>query len=85
MSDNLNKVARSDDFKNLSHDDVKELITNLNRSSLQECSVYEGIMIWIKHEVESRKSKLFDSFRLIDIDKLSAGFMEEVVLKDNLV
>ena len=85
VSDNLNEVVRSDDFKNLSHDDVRKLISNVNRSSLQECLVYEGIMNWIKHEVESRESKLFDSFRLIDIDKLSAGFMKEVVLKDDLV
>ena len=85
MSDNFNEVTQSGDFKNLSHDDVKELITNLNRSSLQECSVYKGIMIWIKHEVESRKSKLFDLFRLIDIDKLNRDFMEEAVLKDDLV
>ena len=85
VSDNLNEVAESDDFKNLSHDDVKELISNVNRSSLQECSVYEGIMNWIKHDLKRRKSKLFDLFRLIDIDKLSAGFMKEVVLKDDLV
>ena len=85
MSDYFNEVAESDDFKNLSHDDVKELISNVNRSSLQECSVYEGIMNWIKHELESRESKLLDLFRLIDIDKLSAGFMKEVVLKDDLV
>ena len=69
----------------LLHNDVKEFITNLNRSNLHECSVYEGIMNWIKDEVESRKSKLLDLFRLIDIDKLSAGFMKEVVLKDDLV
>ena len=85
MSDNFNEIAQSDDFKNLSHNDVKELITNVNRSSLQECLVYEGIMIWMKHEAESRKSKLFDLFRFVDTDELSAGFTKEVVLKDDLV
>ena len=84
ISTHFDDITQTDDFKALSCDELKDCITNLDRSNVKETSVYQGIMTWIKRDVDARKVKLLDMLQLLLVDKLTYEFLNEI-LNDDLI
>ena len=84
ISTHFDDITQTDDFKALSCDELKDCITNLDRNKMIETSVYQGIMIWIKHDIDARKAKLLDVLQLLLVDKLPYEFLSDI-LNDDLI
>ena len=84
ISTRFNDITQTDDFKALSCDDLKHCIPNLDRNKMIETLVYQGIMIWIKHDINARKAKLLDVLQHLLVDKLPYEFLSDI-LNDDLI
>ena len=83
---NFISVVKSEDFKTLNFDKVKELISRDEIIVSKEEEVYEAIVSWVQHDTLSREclfSELLKCLRLFSITKhsLQQMLMEELVLK----
>ena len=77
-------IIQTDDFKTLSCDELNDCIANIDRNNVKEVLVYQGIMVWIKHNLDARKAKLLDKLQLLSVDKLPYEFLSEI-LNDDLI
>ena len=82
ITEHFDEIITTDQFTALFQDDLKDLISNLDRSKVKETSIFEGIMKWIKHDLEARRDALLDLFRLIKIDQLPHEIIEKVMEED---
>ena len=80
----LDQIAQTDDFKNLSQEDLNCCITNLNQNRTVASSLYKSILVWT-HQAESRKAEFFEFLKRVNLNKLSMDFLEKVVLEEALV
>ena len=83
---NFISVVKTEDFKTLNFDKVKEMISSDEIIVAREEDVYEAIVSWVKHDLMSREclfSELLKYLRLFSISKYSLQQMlkEELVLK----
>ena len=85
ISTHFDEVAQTDDFKALSCDELKDCIVNLDRNKMVEPSVYQGIIIWIKHDFDARKAKLLDMLQLLLVDKFPYEFLSKILHDDLIV
>ena len=84
FSKNFSQISQQTDFKNLSKTELEFCLSNLHRHSVEESSVYEAIIKWIK-EKEVRQEYLIELMRLLDLNKISSQFLDDVVLNENLI
>ena len=84
ITEYFDEIIATDQFIAFSQDDLKDLVSNLDRSKVKETSIYEGIMKWIKHDLEARRDALLDLFRLIKIDQLPHEIIEKVMEEDSI-
>ena len=80
-------VTKSEDFRLLDVEKVKELICMDEINVAEEEEVYEAVMAWVKHDLPSRESLLLDLLkfvRLFSISKYRLRMIldEELVRKD---
>ena len=83
---NFISVVKSEDFKTLNIEKVKQLISHDEIIVSKEDDVYEAIVSWVKHDLMSREclfSELLKCVRLFSLSKYSLLQMlkEELVLK----
>ena len=65
-----------------------ELITSVSKmkdSKANESFIFNAIMFWIKFSESARKKELLDLLFLLDFNNLTLDFIEDVVLKEDLV
>ena len=85
ISENLNKIAESNKFKNLSKSDIISLIEKLDSSVTKEKYVFEAIIGWIEFDVNSRKQDFAELFRRIELDQISPTYLEIQVASNSHV
>lgn len=83
---NFVSVVKSDDFKALDFEEVKELISHDEIVVSKEEDVYEAVVSWVKHDILSREClfpELLKCLRLFSMLKYSLReiLTEELVLK----
>ena len=78
-SDNFSAIAESQDFMGLVIQDLISITQNLDRSIVNETSIYETIISWIRHDEANRKNELPNLLFLFNFDKLPSDFLEDVV------
>lgn len=78
-------LHRKQGFLNIKKTGLVSCISNLNRNLVKETSVYNAVMRWIKHDVDSRKKHLVGLFQLIKLNLMSKDFLVEVVLNEKLI
>ena len=83
---NFISVVKSEDFKTLNTEKVKQLISHDEIIVSKEEDVYEAIVSWVKHDTLSREclfSELLKCLRLFSLSKYSLQqiLKEELVLK----
>ena len=84
MSDHLDEVAQTDEFKSLSKEKLIDCISTLNQSKAKSPSIYQAIVAWIYHKNE-RKVEFSGLFKMINLQGMKVEFLEETVLEEELV
>ena len=89
ISKNLDQVSSSDQFVNLPHSIVKDIIQNLYCDSCEfkpkEAKVFRAIEKWGKSDPESRAKSYCDLFLLVNLDDLARQFLKNEVLTSRFV
>ena len=85
VSTHLDEITQSDEFKELSKDDLVSCISNMERSQATEISIYQAMITWVRHNEEARKTEFFELFKLINLNDIAKNFIENSILKENLV
>ena len=86
LSVNLGEVSTSKDFKALSKGDLISLIENLFRDKVKEELVYNAIVIWTNAvNTDDRKNDFPDLLQLVQFQRISPDFCDNIVSKDQLV
>ena len=80
-------VTKSEDFRLLDVEKVKELICMDEINVAEEEEVYEAVMAWVKHDLPSRESLLLDLLKFVRLFSISKYRLrkildEELVSKD---
>ena len=80
-------VTKSEDFRLLDVEKVKELICMDEINVAEEEEVYEAVMAWVKHDLPSRESLLLDLLKFVRLFSMSKYRLrmildEELVRKD---
>ena len=83
---NFVSVVKSDDFKTLDFERMKEMVTHDEIVVSKEEDVYEAVLSWVKHDVPSRESvfpELLKCLRLFSMSKYSLReiLKEELIIK----
>ena len=86
VSNNFDGMVQTDEFKTLPKIDLVSLISKINRKQTKEESIFNGIVTWCRYDEEARKEEfpmLFED--LINLDLISAEYLEDIVLKEEMV
>jgi len=76
ISDNFDEIAQSDNFKNLSKNELIFLFPNVNRVTVQETSLSTAFIEWIKHNLNRETD--FSLFSNLDFQKFSSDFIATI-------
>ena len=60
-------------------------ILNLDFNTVNAASIYQAIILWTRHDEETRRSEFLELFQLVNLTDVSIEFMESVVLEDDLI
>ena len=85
ISNNLDEVAKTEDFKTLSEENVISCISNFEQSQIVATSIYKAIVVWTYHDEETRKSEFPLLLKQVKLEKLSLNFLEKSALEEKLV
>ena len=84
ISSNIAEISTKNDFKCQSKENILSLLSRLNPYCVDERSVYDTIIGWVKHN-ENRKDDFAELFQQLDLSKLSPSFLAETVSTETLV
>ena len=82
---NFAAVVKSDDFKSLEFDKVKDLISRDDIIVSKEEEVYDAIIAWVKHDLSSRECSFPDLLKCVRIFSMSKYSLREILCKEELV
>ena len=85
ISINLDKVLQTDDFKQLSNEELITRISKLDRSQVKESWIFEAIVTWCNHSKKARERKFPGLFQMVQLQKVPIDYLEEVILEKELV
>ena len=88
ITDRFDEVVQALDFHTFSKNDIISFVSNLNRSQVNESSIYRAILNWVKHSEQERKKEFPDLFQLIDLNRLSSyalqNILSETLIHENM-
>ena len=85
MKDNLKDIHFDSD---LTKNDLITCISKMKGSGsnqAKESTIYQAIISWVKSDEETRKDNFLELLFLVDFTKLAVDFIEEVILREELV
>ena len=91
ITDHLDEIRKSDDFKTVAKDDLTSLISNLkeNNKAVNESVICKLVIDWTKRDEEERKAGFADLLLMINLEKVSCDYLEclfqESLVKENPV
>ena len=85
ISTKFDEVAKTDEFKALSKEDIIFCISNLDPLRTSETSIFQAIVTWTQYNKTSRASEFYELFDMINLSKINIDFLENVVLEEELV
>ena len=85
ISINLEKVLQTDDFKQLSTEELITRISKLDRCQVKESLIFEAIATWCNHGKKARETKFPSLFKMVQLRKVPIDYLEEVILEEELV
>ena len=84
ISENFDETVKTENFKNLSKQDLIQLMENLDRNKVLESSVYTAIINWVQNQ-QNRNAEFSSLFLLLDLQKLSSNFILDTIAEVPLV
>ena len=85
ISISFDKVLQTDDFKQLSNEELISCISNLDRSQVNESSIFQGILTWTNDDKIARKDNFLELFKLINLAKITPVYLKKKILEEKLV
>ena len=86
ISNNFDDVIQTDKFRSLPKNELVCLVLKVNKKQVNEESIFNGIVTWCRQNEEDRKENFSELFeKLIDLDEISADFLEKNVLEEEMV
>ena len=82
ICENFNAIAESQNFSELA---FKELTSIIDKANITETSKYKALTNWIRHDQTNQKVDLLEVLLMVDLQKLSCDFLEDVVANDPLI
>lgn len=82
---NFRLIANTDDFLNLSYDNLSNLVSNNELNVLCEAEVYDAILKWAKYNIASRKKLLKRLLSYVRFPLLTRKFLIDIVTKEELI
>ena len=82
--ENFGAVAKSEDFRGLDSEKVKELISKDEINVSEEEEVYEAVIAWVKHDLPSRECLLPELLKCVRLFSMSK-FKLRKILDEELV
>lgn len=82
---NFVAVVKSDDFKALDFEKVKDLISRDDIIVTKEEEVYDAVILWVKHDLSSRECSFPDLLKCVRIFSMSKYSVREILCKEKLV
>lgn len=85
MQQRFPEIALHEEFLELTHEEVKVVISDSNLNVRGEEQVYEASMAWLKHKLEERKPHLADLLQCVRMPLMSATYLSREVKAEPLV
>ena len=85
ISTNFDEVLQTDDFKQLSNEELISCLSILDRSQVEEFLIFQAIVAWTKHDEEARKTCFPGLFTMVQIEKVSLDYFANFIFKEELV
>ncbi|KAL9979241.1 hypothetical protein ACROYT_G016873, partial [Oculina patagonica] len=83
--ENFLAVAKSRDFQSLDLQKVKELLCDDKVNVSQEEEVYEAMIRWVKHDLESRECALPELLKCVRLFSMSKYSLRQIIEEEELV
>ena len=83
--ENFLTVVKSDDFKSLEFEKMKDFISRDEIVVSKEEDVYEVVILWVKHDLSSRECLFPELLKLVRAFSLSKYSIREILNKEELV
>ena len=84
ISKNFDKMVEENNFSDISKLDLISFITNIDRNTVQETTLYKAIISWVKHD-ETREAEFSSLFLKLDLQKFSPDFVLNTIANEQLV
>ena len=86
IGQNFEALSQAEEFQTLSKSDVASCLSKLGQNQVKQMSIYQALIIWIKHDKTTREKEFSELFeQLVDIEKLSIMDVKEVLLNEHLI
>lgn len=85
QGENFLPLVKSEDFKSLDFERVKELTSSDEIVVTREEDVYEAVILWVKHDVSSRECFLSELLKGVRAFSMSKYSLREILDKEELV
>ena len=84
ISTNFDEIVKSDNFKQLSNQELTSLLTNLDRDIVQEISLYTATINWVKHD-QNHEKQFPSLFLSLNLKNIPFQFLANVIAKETLI
>ena len=84
ISKNFDKLMQENSFWELSKEELISLLTNIDRNTVQETSLYTAILIWVNYQ-QIRMTEFPSLFLILDFQRLSPEFVLNTIAQEPLV
>ena len=85
ISTEFDEFVQTENFRSLSKTELKCCISNIERAQVNEVSVYQAIIAWIKCKEQTRAENFCELFKMIHLEKLPRQFLKFNVFAERLV
>ena len=85
MLKKFQEVSQLDSFKKMSKNDLQEYIRDEGLSIVSEDPVFEAVVTWVRHDVDSRKSSFENLIENVKLSSCTPHFLGEVVKREPLM
>ena len=84
ISKNFEEIVQEENFTDLCKLDLTSLITNIDRNTVSETSLYTAIIKWVKHDA-TREIEFSSLFVYFNLEKMPPEFVLSTIANERLV
>ena len=85
INTHFDEVAQTKEFLEFSKKNLATNISNTDAELVKATSIYNAILLWIRHDEETRREEFSELFKLVKLSDVPMDFLEEVILEEKLV